>query len=387
MEAYLDNGATTRPFESVKEIMMKALMEDYGNPSSLHKKGLEAEHYIKEGRKIIANTLKAEEKEIIFTSGGTEANNMALIGAAFANIRKGKHIITTKIEHPSVHNPLIFLEENGFSVTYLDVDRNGHIDFSALLEAVRDDTILVSVMHVNNETGSLQDIAEIGKMIKAKNEAVLFHVDAIQSYGKFRIYPKRMGIDLLSASGHKIHGPKGVGFLYRKDKVRLKPLIYGGEQQDGMRSGTENVPGIAGLYRAAEEMYTSHEEKVKNLYALKAYFIDEVRKIDGTYVNAMDGLAIEETAPHIISVSFEDIRSEVLLHALADRGICVSAGSACAASHPKLSGTLKAIGLKKEQLEGTLRFSLSVETKKEELAFALEALRELLPQLRRFVRH
>lgn len=386
MKAYLDNGATTRPFDSVKDIMVKTLTEDFGNPSSLHKKGMEAEQYIKEAKKVIAGSIKAEEKEIIFTSGGTESNNMALIGGAMANKRAGRHIITTKIEHPSVHNPLIFLEENGFEVTYLDVDQNGHIDIDSLMDSVREDTILVSVMHVNNEVGAVQNMEEIGRRLKEKNPGALFHADAIQSYGKYRIAPKRMGIDLLSASAHKIHGPKGAGFLYIKDKTKIKPFIYGGQQQRGMRSGTENVPGIAGLCQAVKEIYTSHEEKVKNLYSLKRYFLDEINKIDGAFVNAMNGIELEGTAPHIVSVSFEGIKSEVLLHALADRGICVSAGSACASSHPQISGTLKAIGIKKELLEGTLRFSMSVETKKEELTAAAEALEELLPQLRRFIR-
>lgn len=386
MKAYLDNGATTRPFDSVKDIMIQTLTEDFGNPSSLHTKGLEAEQYIKEAKRMIAGSIKAEEKEIIFTSGGTESNNMALIGAALANKRAGQHIITTKIEHPSVHNPLIFLEENGFRVTYLDVDQNGHIDIDSLIDRVREDTILVSVMHVNNEVGAVQNIEEIGRRLKEKNPGVIFHVDAIQSYGKYRIVPKRMGIDLLSVSAHKIHGPKGAGFLYIKDKTKIKPFLYGGQQQRGMRSGTENVPGIAGLSQAVKEIYTNHEEKVKYLYGLKRYFLDEISKIDGAFVNAMNGLEPEDTAPHIISVSFEGIKSEVLLHALADKGICVSAGSACASSHPQISGTLKAIGIKKELLEGTLRFSMSVETKKEELTAAVEALKELLPQLRRFIR-
>lgn len=386
MKAYLDNGATTRPFDSVKDIMIQTLTEDFGNPSSLHTKGLEAEQYIKEAKRMIAGSIKAEEKEIIFTSGGTESNNMALIGAALANKRAGQHIITTKIEHPSVHNPLIFLEENGFRVTYLDVDQNGHIDIDSLIDRVREDTILVSVMHVNNEVGAVQNIEEIGRRLKEKNPGVIFHVDAIQSYGKYRIVPKRMGIDLLSVSAHKIHGPKGAGFLYIKDKTKIKPFLYGGQQQRGMRSGTENVPGIAGLSQAVKEIYTNHEEKVKYLYGLKRYFLDEISKIDGAYVNAMNGIKLEDTAPHIISVSFEGIKSEVLLHALADKGICVSAGSACASSHPQISGTLKAVGIKKELLEGTLRFSMSVETKKEELTAAVEALRELLPQLRRFIR-
>ena len=387
MIAYLDNGATTQPFASVREVMLKTLEEDFGNPSSLHTKGVEAEKYVKEAKEQIAKSLKAEPKEIVFTSGGTESNNMSLIGGALANQRAGKHIITTGIEHASVHNPLIFLEDMGFEVTYLPVDANGHVRLPELLEAMREDTILVSIMYVNNEVGAVMDIEAIGKAIKEKKPDVLFHVDAIQAYGKYRIYPKRLNIDLLSVSGHKIHGPKGIGFLYIRDKVKIKPIIYGGEQQKGMRSGTENVPGIAGLSQAVKEIYENHEEKIKGLYELKKYFIEEVEKLPGTTVNGIQGLTIEQTAPHIISVSFEGVRSEVLLHALADKGIYVSSGSACSSNHPAISGTLRGIGVKKELLDSTLRFSLSVLTTKEELDLALEALKELLPMLRRYTRH
>lgn len=387
MTAYLDNGATTQPFASVREVMLKTLNEDFGNPSSLHTKGVEAEKYVREAREQIAKSLKAETKEIIFTSGGTESNNMALIGAALANQRAGKHIISTGIEHASVHNPLIFLEEMGFEVTYLSVDENGHVRIPELLEAMREDTIIVSIMYVNNEVGAVMDIEGIGKAIKEKKPDVLFHVDAIQAYGKYKIYPKRLNIDLLSVSGHKIHGPKGIGFLYIRDKVKIKPIIYGGEQQKGMRSGTENVPGIAGLCEAVKEIYENHDEKIKHLYELKRYFIEEVQRIEGVTVNGITGLAIEETAPHIISVSFSDVRSEVLLHALEDKGVYVSAGSACSSNHPQISGTLRGIGVKKELLDSTLRFSLSVMTTKEELDMALAALNELLPVLRRYTRH
>ncbi|MFW5671582.1 MAG: cysteine desulfurase family protein [Acetivibrio ethanolgignens] len=387
MIAYLDNGATTQPFASVREVMLKTLEEDFGNPSSLHTKGVEAEKYVKEAKEQIAKSLKADPKEIVFTSGGTESNNMALIGGALANQRAGKHIIKTGIEHASVHNPLIFLEAMGFEVTYLPVDAKGHIRLPELLETIREDTILVSIMYVNNEIGAVMDIEAIGKAIKEKKPDIVFHVDAIQAYGKYRIYPKRLNIDLLSVSGHKIHGPKGIGFLYIRDKVKIKPIIYGGEQQKGMRSGTENVPGIAGLSQAVKEIYDNHEEKIKGLYELKKYFIEEIEKLPGTTVNGIQGLSIEQTAPHIISVSFEGVRSEVLLHALEDKAIYVSSGSACSSNHPAISGTLRGIGVKKELLDSTLRFSLSVLTTKKELDLALEALEELLPILRRYTRH
>ncbi len=239
MQVYLDNSATTRCSGRAKDLMVKVLMEDYGNPSSLHNKGKEAEDYITEAREKIAKTLKVAEKEIVFTSGGTESNNMALIGAAMANCRAGKHIITTAIEHASVAAPLAFLEEQGYEVTRLGVDRDGRISLEELEQAVRQDTILVSVMMVNNEIGAVEPIEEAAKIIRAKNPNTLFHVDAIQAYGKFHIYPKRMGIDLLSVSGHKIHAPKGTGFLYIRDKVKIKPIIYGGYQQKGIRTDTE----------------------------------------------------------------------------------------------------------------------------------------------------
>ena len=237
MEVYLDNAATTMPFQEVRDIMMETMETEYGNPSSMHMKGVTAEKYIKQARKIIAKSMKVEEKEIVFTSGGTEANNQALIGSAMANARKGKHIITTKIEHASVHNPLLFLEEQGFRISFISVDENGYVNMEELLNEICDDTILVSIMYVNNEIGTLEDISAIGKAIKNKKSDVLFHVDAIQAFGKFKIYPKKSGIDLLSVSGHKIHGPKGIGFLYIKDKTKIKPYIFGGGQQNGLRSG------------------------------------------------------------------------------------------------------------------------------------------------------
>lgn len=383
MEAYFDNSATTRVFDCVRDIVVKTMTEDYGNPSAKHRKGMEAEQYIKEARAEIAKTLKVDEKEILFTSGGTESNNMALIGTALANRRSGNHIITTAIEHASVYNPLGYLEEQGFEVTYLPVDHQGHISLEELKAAVRQSTILVSVMYVNNEMGGVEPVEEISRCIKAIRPEILFHVDAIQAYGKFEIRPRRQGIDLLSVSGHKIHGPKGVGFLYIRDKVKIKPLLYGGGQQKGMRSGTENVPGVAGLGAAAREIYTNHEESVSRLYAIKDHMITRMGEIEGTHVNSRMG---RESAPQIVSVSFEGVRSEVLLHALEDKGIYVSSGSACSSNHPALSGTLKGIGVKKELLDSTLRFSFGVFNTIEEVDYCIEVLKELLPVLRRYQR-
>lgn len=383
MEAYLDNSATTQCSQTAADLMMRLLREDYGNPSSLHNRGMEAENYVKEARKRIAQTLKVNEKEIYFTSGGSESNNLAIVGSALANKRSGMHVITTMIEHPSVANPFAYLEELGFAVTYLPVDAYGCISLEDLQEAMCSDTILVSMMHVNNEIGAVEPIEEAARVIKQKNPNCLFHVDAIQSYGKFRIYPKRMGIDLLSVSGHKIHGPKGSGFLFVRDKVKVHPLILGGGQERGMRSGTENVPAIAGLGQAAMEIYQNFESNQTRMYRLRDYFIQEVEQIDGVSVN---GHKDHRSAPHIVSVSVSGVRSEVLLHALEDKQIYVSAGSACSSNKPAVSRTLQSIGLKRELLESTVRFSFSVHTTKEEIDYALEAMRGLVPMLAKYRR-
>lgn len=388
MEAYLDNSATTRCSDRACQLMVDLLTKDYGNPSSLHMKGIEAERFVETAKKKIAKTLRVLEKEIIFTSGGTESNNLAIIGAAMANRRAGNHIITTSIEHASVENPMEFLKEQGFEITYLSVDENGIISLEELEEAVTEQTILVSMMQVNNEIGAIEPVAEAAELIKKKNPDTLIHVDAIQSYGKMYIYPKKLGIDMLSVSGHKIHGPKGSGFLWVKEKTKLKPLILGGGQQKGMRSGTENVPAIAGLGEAAEEIYENLNEKRAHLYGLKQRFIDGIEKLEGTHVNGKTG---EDSAPHIVSVSFEGIRSEVLLHSLEDRGIYVSSGSACSSNNhagkQKGSKTLRNIHLKENLLDSTLRFSFSVHTTEEEIDYALEVLGELLPVLKKYTRH
>lgn len=382
-EVYLDNSATTRCSERAKDLMVKVLMEDYGNPSSLHMKGVEAENYIKEAKKKIAKTLKVDEKEILFTSGGTESNNTALIGAALANKRAGNHIITTSIEHASVSAVTGYLEELGFRVTYLKVDADGIISLDELREAVCEDTILVSMMMVNNEIGAVEPIEEAIKVIKEKNPNTLVHVDAIQAYGKYRIFPKKLGIDMLSVSGHKIHAPKGTGFLFIKDKTKVKPLIYGGGQQKGMRSGTENVPGVAALGEAAEEIYENFEEKIDHLYQIKQRFEEGVLKIEGVSVNGKTG---RDSAPQIVSVSIDGVRSEVMLHTLEDRKIYVSAGSACSSNKPSVSHTLTNIGLKGSLLDSTIRFSFSVHTTEEEIDYALEVMNEVVPKLRRYTR-
>ncbi len=386
MEVYLDNSATTRVFPQVAELMTKIMCEDYGNPSSLHKKGVEAEQYLREARETLARIMKVSEKEILFTSGGTESDNMALRGCVKANSRRGNHIITTQVEHPAILNTAAYLESEGYRVTYLPVDESGRIRLEDLHRAMTPETILVSIMHTNNEVGARQPIEEAGSLIKQMNPQTLFHVDAVQGFGKAKIYPKKLHVDLMSVSSHKIHGPKGVGFLYIGDKVKIQPILFGGGQQQNLRSGTDNVPGIAGMAKAAQMMYENLDEDIARLYRLKKLFIEEMSKIDGTWVNGLVNGGIEGTAPHIVSVSIEGVRSEVLLHALEDKGIFVSAGSACSAHKPQPSATLKAMGLNKELLGSTLRFSFSVFTTEEEILYTLQQMYVMIPMLRRYIR-
>ena len=383
-EIYLDNSATTKCFPQVAELMTKIMCEDYGNPSSMHLKGVEGEKYIRWAKEIIAKNLKVSEKEIFFTSGGTESDNLAIIGTAMANRRRGNHLITTMIEHPAVLQTMQYLENLGFRVTYLPVDEYGLIHLEDLERAITKETILVSIMHTNNEIGALEPISTAGVVIKRKNPNTLFHVDAVQGYGKFRILPKKMNIDLLSVSGHKIHGPKGIGFLYVNEKVKIQPIIFGGGQQKGMRSGTENVPAIAGLAKAIELIYEILDEEVEKLYQLKGYFISQVSKIEGIKINGKQGT---DSAPHVISVSVRGIRSEVMLHSLEERGIYVSAGSACASNKPQTSATLKAIGVEKELLDSTIRFSFSMFTTKEEIDYTVRVMSDIIPMRRRYTRH
>lgn len=383
MEVYFDNSATTRCYGEVKDIVVKTMLEDYGNPSAMHTKGVEAEQYVKDAASRIARILKVTEKEILFTSGGTESNNLALIGGAMANKRAGNHIITTAVEHAAVARPVEFLKEQGFEVTILPVDEQGVVRLDALEAALREDTILVSTMYVNNEVGSVMPVEKIAALVHEKSPKALYHVDAIQAFGKFRIYPKKMGIDLLSVSGHKIHGPKGVGFLYISSRAKVQPMILGGGQQNGMRSGTDNVPGIAGLGVAAETIYTDFEEKTEQLYQLKEKMASGLAELEDVKIN---GMPLREGAPQILSVSFMGIRSEVLLHTLEEKGIYVSAGSACSSHKRKASATLTAMGMPASQIECTVRISFSEENTFEEADYCLEVLKEVVPLLRRYSR-
>ena len=400
MEIYLDNSATTACFPEVAEEVKNILIENYGNPSSAHHRGVEAEKQLRQASGKLASLMRCKPEELIYTSGGTESDNMALLCAARAKKRSGNHLITTAIEHPAVLRTMEQLESEGFDVTYLPVDKDGIVRMDALEQAISGDTILVSVMHTNNEIGSVQPIAAIGTMLKRKYPQLIFHVDAVQAFGKQPLYPAELGVDLLSASAHKFHGPKGVGFLYVSEKVKLLPLIYGGGQQRGLRSGTENTAGIAGMAMAAEMLAGGMKEERERLFELKSFFVNGLLKLEKVRINGIPGLygaedlssagteaceaAIRQTSPAVVSASFAGVRAEVLLHALEEEGIYVSAGSACATHKPEPSRTLQAIGLGKELLEGTIRFSFSIFTTKEELEHTLEVLKKILPELRKY---
>lgn len=385
MEAYLDNSATTRVFDEVAALVTKIMTEEYGNPSSVHHMGLVASDRVRDAREIIAATLKCDPQEILFTSGGTESDNTAIIGVARANKWRGKHIITTAIEHPAVYETCGYLEKEGFEVTYLPVNEEGVVSLEDLKNALRPDTILVSMMFVNNEIGSVQPIEEAGAIIKAFNPDIYFHVDAVQAYGKLLIRPKKMNIDLLAVSSHKIHGPKGIGFLYIKKGTKIVAINYGGGQQKGMRSGTENVPGIAGMALAAQMCDEHLKEDKEKLYELKEYLVKSLNeRVSDIKIN---GPAVREGAPHIVSVSIRGLAAETVLNMLSSKGVYVSAGSACASNNPHISGTLKSIGLEKDLLESTIRISMSFMTTREEIDLLLDTLCSQVEAMRKFYRH
>ena len=378
---YLDNSATTQPLEVVANKMMEVMRVDYGNPSSYHTMGLTAEKHIKEASKYFAEVLQCQADEIIYTSGGTESNNMAIIGVALAYIRDGKRIITTEIEHPSVYQVFKHLEGQGFEVIYLPVDSHGHIDIDDLESSINDETTLVSIMHVNNELGTVQDIEKIGQKIKGKNKNTIFHVDAIQSFSKIPINRRSSKIDLLSISSHKIYGPKGVGLLYKNKNVKMGPLFFGGGQQKDYRSGTENVPGIVGMYVAAKEIMANFDGYANKIRLLKEELGNSIlNNIDGTYINGPD---IEDGAPHILNIGFEDIKSEVLLHALEAANIYVSSGSACSSNKKADNQVLDSIGRDKGQLDEAIRFSLGINNNMEEMQETLAVLQKTIPMLRK----
>ena len=380
MEIYLDNSATTKPYQEVVDKMVLALTTQYGNPSSIYKKGIEVEREIKEIRRNIARSLGAKETEIYFTSGGTECNNTIIRSVAKLNKKTKNHIISTVIEHPSVLNTLKDLEADGFEVTYLPVGKDGKISLEDLKNAIKKETILVSVMHVNNEIGTIQPIEEIGKYLKSLDEKVYFHVDGVQSYAKIKFRPSRYNIDFMSVSGHKLHGPKGIGFMYVKENNRIKPLLTGGGQEIGIRSGTENVPGIYGIGEAVRILNQDLEGTIDKIRGLRDLLKEEIlANIDNVKINSP-----EDGVCHFLNVSFRGVRGEVLLHYLEQKEIYVSTGSACS-SKKKGSHVLNAIGLTPDEIEGAIRFSLSDLNTKEEIMKTVEVLKESVSDLRMII--
>jgi cysteine desulfurase len=382
-EIYFDNSATTPVHPDVAELMYETMLRNYGNPSSLHRRGVLAEQAVSHARKIIAHALKVSPEEIYFTSGGTESNNQAIKGIARAYKNRGNHIITSNIEHPSVLNVFDGLEEEGFRVSFLKVQENGVIDVKELEEAISDETILVSLMHVNNEVGAVQPVREVGKLLAAQGKKIFFHVDAVQSFGKLEMVPGDWGIDLLSVSGHKIHGPKGIGTLYVRKGIRLKSLVEGGGQEKDLRSGTENVPGIVGLGKAVEIAIKNLPEHAQKMSAIKETLALRIKeRVPDCRINSNFG---KDGAPHILNISFPGTKSEVVLHYLEQDGIYVSSGSACSARKGKLSHVLTAMDLSDSEKEGSIRFSFSYMNKMEEVLPVAESVAKAVHELRQLI--
>jgi cysteine desulfurase len=374
---YFDNSATTKPHREVINEVVECMENYFGNPSSAHKLGVEAEKKIKAAREKVAKLIGAQPQEIIFTSGGSEANNTAIKGL----LTTGDHIIATKIEHPSVLKTLQGLEKDGYEVTYLSVDNRGVINLEELRNSIRGNTKLVTIMHVNNEIGSIQPIEDIIKIVREKNKRTRVHVDAVQSAGKLKLDVKKLDADLISVSAHKFHGPKGVGAIYIKKGLIVKSLITGGGQELDIRSGTENLPGISGFGVAAEIVGSNLDEKIKHVENIKKHFIDKLSEIDKVIINSpLDDVHLS----NVLNVSFEGVRGEVLLHALEDYKIYVSTGSACSAKRSAHKNyVLPEIGLKECHIEGAIRFSFSYLNTIEEVDYTIEALKKILPFLRR----
>jgi cysteine desulfurase len=377
-DIYLDNSATTRPYDEVIDYICELNKNVYGNPSSMHSKGLEAERHIKKAREAVAKSLGAENQEIFFTSGGTEANNLAILGFLEANPRKGKHVITTKIEHPSVLEVYKLLGEKGYRVDFLDVDDKGIINLQSLEGMINEDTALISIIYVNNEVGAVQPINKIVEVKNSKNRETAIHIDAVQAYGKINITPKKLGIDMMSMSSHKIHGPKGVGALYVRKGLKMKPIFLGGGQESSMRSGTENVSGICGFGMAVEMTCKKLDENYEKCSLVKEHFIDRLEKelSDDMFI-----VSSKESLPYILNVSFSNIRAEVLLHHLEMKNIFVSTGSACSSRKNSHSHVLRALGLKPERIDGAIRFSFSAFNTIEEIDETVNAIKEILPKI------
>ncbi|MGF7059184.1 cysteine desulfurase family protein [Brassicibacter mesophilus] len=381
MKVYLDNSSTTRPRDEVIDEINHMLKVDFGNPSSLHRMGLEAEKRIEGSRTIIADYLGVRKDEVFFSSGGTESNNVAIQGLVNKYSKRGKHIITSKIEHSSVLNTVKQYEDRGYRVTYLDVDEHGIIDLEQLRQSIDNETILVSVMFVNNEIGTIQPIEEIRKIISKRNKDIKLHVDGIQAFGKIDMDIKKLGIDVFTFSSHKIHGPKGVGGIYVRKDIMLAPIIFGGNQEKGLRSGTENVPGIVGLGKAVEIINENHVSEKKNILDIKKYFADKVMEnIEDIIINSF---LDDRCAPHILNISFLGVRGEVLLHYLEDEGIFVSTASACSSHSKGKSHVLASIGLSDREIEGAIRFSFAYSNSRDEIEYVVDRLKKSVFEIRK----
>lgn len=377
MEIYFDNSATTKSYDEVAAAVFDTTANNYGNPSSLHRLGIDAERAVKKAKDRVANALKANPSEIFFTSGGTESDNLAILGVA--KCHRGRHIITTPLEHPAVLNPIEELENRGYKVDYTPVDKNGKVILQGFKKQIRPNTILVSAMLVNNEIGTIEPISEMSKILKSVNPKTLFHVDAIQGFGKVPISVDRLGVDLLSISGHKIHGPKGVGVLYIRKGTKIRPILYGGGQQQTMRSGTENVPGIVGMGIAVQMAMNDWERKCAKMEMLKERLKCGIKdNVDNIMINTPDG-----NAPHILNISFGGVKSEVLLHSLELQNIFVSSGSACSSHKKEPSYVLTEIGVPKDMIDGSIRFSLSEFSTVEDVDNTIEAIKNIVPRLRK----
>lgn len=378
-EIYFDNSATTKQLNSVIRVMVHTAEKFYGNPSSLHSLGYEAEKELRRNRQIFSDLLNCDEKEIVFTSGGSESNNLALIGYARANPRKGNHILVTETEHPSVLECAKYLSDNGYNVEYIPVDRKGVPDLEWIRDKVKEKTVLVSVHHVNSETGSILPIKEICKIVKGKNGNTVFHADCVQSFGKLKIDTKDLSCDMLSISAHKIGGPRGIGALYVKKGIRVEPVIFGGGQEGGLRSGTENLPGIAGFAEAASIAYENLEEWFEKVREIRDYIAKELGKENKVHVISN----LESSLPYILNVSFEGIKGEVLLHSLEAKGIYVSTGSACSARKNKRSHVLTAMQIPNNIIDGAIRISFSAQNTLDEAKEAVEIIKEEVSMLKR----
>ena len=380
MNVYFDNSATTKPYDEVIEAVSKGMKEYFGNPSSLHKIGMNCEKRLNEAREYFASTIKCNKEEIYFTSGGSEGNNLILKGL----LKPGHHFITTAFEHHSIISTCKQLEEKGVKVTYLDVDSEGRISLEDLEEAITKDTVLVSIMQVNNEIGVIQDIEAIGKLVKERSSRAKFHVDAVQGYGKLPIDVNKSNVDFLTVASHKIHGPKGVGFIYIKKGIILNSLISGGSQEKGIRAGTENLPGIIGFEKAAQMTFEEMESRYDKVLELKKYFVERLNEIKDIRVNG----EIDGFSPYILNVSFLGVRAEVLLHLLEEQNIYVATGSACTSKSSAAHGSyvIKSLGLSNKEVESAIRFSFSYENTKEEVDYTIDVLKKSLMFLRRVKR-